>query len=113
MERKVITAHLKRVRTMLIGIGGATLSGKTTITLKLCEELLKRGFRVGIVLEFAETVAKEMGYSKIEEVRRNPKKYSQFELEILFRKVTLEERLKERFDFVISDTTPAEVILIL
>ncbi len=96
---------------MLIGIGGPTLSGKTTMTLKLCEELAERGFRVGLVPEFAKTVAKEMGISKVEDVRRNPEKYFQFELEVLLKKLTLEERLRERFDFVVSDTTLAEIIL--
>ena len=96
---------------MLIGIGGATLAGKTTTTFKLCEELSESGFRVGIVPEFAETVAKEMGYSKIEDVRKNSIKYFQFELEILLRKIALEERLRGRCDIVICDTTPAEIIL--
>ncbi len=74
---------------------GATLSGKTTTTLKLCEELAERGFRVGLVPEFVKTVAKEMGFSKVEDVRKNPEKYFQFELEVLLRKLTLEERLRD------------------
>jgi nicotinamide riboside kinase len=96
---------------MLIGIGGSTLSGKTTTAHHLFKVLNSRGYHVAIIPEFTTEVAKELGYHRIDDIRKDPHEYFKFELEILSRKIQAETELSERYDYVICDTTTAEVIL--
>ncbi len=96
---------------MLIGIGGATLSGKTTVSQRLNERLSDMGFSSVVIPEFAREVAKKMGYKKVDDIRRNPLDYFRFELEVLKMKVKMESDLIRSYDFVICDSTVAEVYL--
>ena len=96
---------------MLIGIGGATLSGKTTTAQKFYEELINMGHSVAVIPEFAKEVAEEMGFKRVDDIRKDPLKYFEFELEILKRKTEAEAELVNYHDFIICDTTTAEIAL--